>query len=216
MNIERRYLHSDAEESVDPVLAVESRGEGDQASEWIVGYAAKFNVLSLDLGDFVERLDPGAFALVAERRGRKRPLETRSLWNHDPNFPLARYPRTLSLRVDAIGLRYEHPVPDTSYGRDLAANIRAGIVVGSSFSFSVREQDEKWSVEEGRSVRTIMKVEDLLDVSPVTFPAYPAADVQVAKRSYSRFVMRAESRGVRIDRAAAHREFLKSYGNIQR
>lgn len=189
MNIERRSLIIDEIESDTPLLAVESRSEegSDTSQEWIVGYAAKFGVTSLDLGDFVERLDPGAFSLVSERRGRKKPLQTRALWNHDPNFPLARYPETLRLTVDDIGLRYEFPVPDTSYGRDIAANIRAGIVKGSSFAFQVAQGGDEWSMEEGRSVRTIKRIDALIDVSPTTFPAYPDSDVAVAKRSYDQF-----------------------------
>jgi HK97 family phage prohead protease len=189
MNVERRSLILDEIESPTPLLSVETRSEegSDASQEWIVGYAAKFGVLSLDLGDFVERLDPGAFALVTERRGRKKPLQTRALWNHDANFPLARYPETLRLTVDDIGLRYEFPVPDTSYGKDIAANIKANIVRGSSFAFTVGAGGDDWSVEEGRSVRTIKRVDSLIDVSPTTFPAYPDADVTVAKRSYDQF-----------------------------
>jgi len=60
MNIERRSLAIDEIESAVPLLAVESRSEDGAEREWVVGYAAKFGVLSLDLGDFVERIDPGA------------------------------------------------------------------------------------------------------------------------------------------------------------
>jgi HK97 family phage prohead protease len=193
--IERRSLILDEVESDTPLLAVETRSEEGESEtrEWIVGYAAKFGVLSLDLGDFVERLDPGAFGLVTERRGRKKPLQTRALWNHDANFPLARYPETLRLTVDDIGLRYEFPVPDTTYGRDIAANIRAGIVKGSSFAFQVAKGGDEWSVEEGRSVRTIKAVDSLIDVSPTTFPAYPDSDVAVAKRSFDQFRQQREA-----------------------
>jgi HK97 family phage prohead protease len=187
MNIERRSLAIDEIESAVPLLAVESRSEDGAEREYIVGYAAKFGVLSLDLGDFVERIDPGAFGIVAERRGRRKPLETRALWNHDANYPLARYPGTLSMSVDEIGLRYEFPVPDTSYGRDIASNIRAGIVKGSSFSFTVPSGGDSWAVEDGRSVRTIQRVDSLIDLGPVCFPAYPDADVKVAQRSYDAF-----------------------------
>jgi HK97 family phage prohead protease len=187
MAIERRSLYEE-ENGTLPLLRVESRSdEGSAESRWIVGYAAKFGVNSLDLGDFQERIHPDAFGLVSERRGRKKPLETRALWNHDANFPLARYPGTLSMSVDEIGLRYEFPVPDTSYGRDIAANIEAGIVRGSSFSFQIAPGGESWSVEEGRSIRTVTKIDSLIDVGPVTFPAYPDADAKVAKRSYDEF-----------------------------
>jgi len=218
MNIERRSLILEEIESDTPLLAVETRSEegSDESREWIVGYAAKFGVLSLDLGDFVERLDPGAFSLVSERRGRKKPLQTRALWNHDANFPLARYPDTLKLSVDDVGLRYEFPVPDTTYGRDIAANIRAGIVKGSSFAFQVAPGGDDWSMEEGRSVRTIKRVDSLIDVSPTTFPAYPDSDVAVAKRSYDAFRQSLsairESRTVAASKANELREYLRQHG----
>ena len=200
--IERRSLILDEVESDTPLLAVETRSaeDGETSREWIVGYAAKFNTLSLDLGDFVERLDPGAFGIVTERRGRKKPLQTRALWNHDANYPLARYPETLRLTVDDIGLRYEFPVPDTTYGRDLAQNVRAGIVKGSSFAFQVAKGGDEWSVEEGRSVRTIKAVDSLIDVSPTTFPAYPDSDVAVAKRSFDQF---RQTREAEVEKRAA-------------
>jgi HK97 family phage prohead protease len=218
MNIERRSLAIDEVESAVPLLAVESRSEDDGSErEYIVGYAAKFGVLSLELeGSFIERIDPGAFGIVAERRGRRRPLETRALWNHDANYPLARYPGTLSLKVDEVGLRYEFPVPDTSYGRDIASNIRAGIVKGSSFSFTVPSGGDAWSVEDGRSVRVINRIDSLLDVGPVTFPAYPDADVKVAQRSYDQYLQRqayivARHTGV-IGRINEIKEFLRQHG----
>jgi HK97 family phage prohead protease len=215
-NIERRSLAIDEIESAVPLLAVESRSEDGAEREWVVGYAAKFGVLSLDLGDFVERIDPGAFGLVAERRGRRKPLETRALWNHDPNYPLARYPGTLRMTVDEVGLRYEFPVPDTSYGRDIASNIRAGIVKGSSFSFTVPSGGDSWAVEDGRSVRTIQKIDTLLDVGPVTFPAYPDADVKVAQRSFDQYRQQQEievaKRSLARSRAAEIREYLRQHG----
>jgi HK97 family phage prohead protease len=217
MNIERRSLAIDEVESAVPLLTVESRSEDDGSErEYIVGYAAKFGVLSLDLGDFVERIDPGAFGIVAERRGRRKALETRALWNHDANFPLARYPGTLSMSVDDVGLRYEFPVPDTSYGRDIASNIRAGIVKGSSFSFTVPSGGDSWSVEDGRSVRTIQRIDSLLDVGPVTFPAYPDADVKVAQRSFDAFRQdRNRQWAITLDlrsRIPELREYLKTHG----
>jgi len=217
MNIERRSLAIDEVESAVPLLAVESRSAEDGSErEYIVGYAAKFGVNSLDLGDFVERIDPRAFGIVSERRGRKKPLETRALWNHDANYPLARYPGTLSMTVDEVGLRYEFPVPDTTYGRDIASNIRAGIVKGSSFSFTVPSGGDSWAIEDGRSVRTITRIDSLLDVGPVTFPAYPDADVTVAQRSYDHFRKEQrrhdEAREYAANRAAFYRDVLRQYG----
>jgi HK97 family phage prohead protease len=213
MAIERRSLYE--EESAElPLLRIESRSE--DGAQWIVGYAAKFGVNSLTLGDFQERIAPDAFGIVSERRGRRAPLETRALWNHDPNFPLARYPGTLRMNVDEIGLRYEFPVPNTTYGRDLAANIEAGIVRGSSFSFQIAPGGESWSVEDGRSIRTVTKIDSLIDVGPVTFPAYPDADAEVARRSFNAFRQErsrhAEARRYMANVAASYRGVLRQHG----
>ena len=43
------------------VFPVELRVEGDDEKRTIVGHAAVFNKLSLDLGGFRERIIPGAF-----------------------------------------------------------------------------------------------------------------------------------------------------------
>ena len=177
-DVERRFVAVESEDAALPLLRIEKRASKDSDTEqqFIVGYAARFGVDSLAgaVGDFTERIDPRAFGIVSERRGRKNPLMTRALFNHDSNMPLARYPDTLSLTVDDIGLRYEFQVPDTTYGRDLASNIEAGIVRGSSFSFQIAPGGESWSVEEGRSVRTVTKIDTLIDVGPVTYPAYDA------------------------------------------
>lgn len=217
--IERRSLILDDVTSDTPLLAVETRSEegGDEGREWIVGYAAKFGVNSLELdGEFIERMHPDAFGLVAERRGRKKPLETRALWNHDPNYPLARYPGTLLLSVDEVGLRYEFPVPDTTYGRDIASNIKAGIVRGSSFAFQIAPGGDEWSIEDGRSIRTVTRIASLIDVGPVTFPAYPDADTNVAKRSLAAFrrlqSANSERRLLAASKANELREYLKKHG----
>jgi HK97 family phage prohead protease len=212
--IERRALVLEEAESDQPLLRIESRSEGDDAgADWIVGYAARFGVNSLDLGDFTERISPEAFSIVSERRGRKKKLETRALFNHDANMPLARYPKTLHLYVDDVGLRYEFPVPDTSYGRDLASNIKSGIIKGSSFSFTVPTGGDEWSVEDGRSIRTIHAVDSLIDVGPVTYPAYPDADVAIARRAFDAFC---HNREASVSKARAQREAVRQTVELYR
>lgn len=188
-NIERRFVAIECDAAEMPLLRIERRatGDGDTKTPYIVGYAARFGVDSLDgaVGEFTERISPNAFGLVSERRGRKNPLMTRALFNHNSDMPLARYPDTLSLSVDDVGLRYEFPVPDTTYGKDLLALIEGGIVRGSSFAFILARDGEEWSVDEnGRHIRTITRVADLMDVGPVTYPAYGDGGLSVAKRSF--------------------------------
>ena len=138
MQIERRSFALDEIESPVPLLAVEKRSEpvdegGEpQEREYIVGYGAKFGVLSLDLGDFVERIDPSAFSLVTERRGRKKKLETRALFNHDANYPLARYPETLRITVDAISFSAHADYPQTQQFLDALAPPHVVLVHGEA------------------------------------------------------------------------------------
>lgn len=141
------------------------------------GYGAVFNQRSLDLGGFEEIVSPSAFDEVLEN-------DVRGLFNHDPNFVLGRTTSgTLRLDVDETGLRYEIDLPDTQTVRDLVIEpMERGDITGSSFGFMVDE--DEWSEgDDGRITRNIHKVGKLLDVSPVTYPAYP--DTTVAMRSMS-------------------------------
>lgn len=158
------------------VRAVE--GEEGQPSR-IVGHGAVFNKRSdMIAGLFVEEIAPGAFDDVLAD-------DVRALFNHDPNFVLGRTKsNTLELSVDSEGLRYEITPPDTQTVRDLVlAPLARRDITGSSFAFRVANDGDEWREEEnGLVVRTINKFSRLLDVSPVTYPAYP--DAGAAKRSY--------------------------------
>jgi len=144
-------------------MEVRAEGEGDEMR--IVGYAAVFNQ-ETDLGYFREMITPGAFDDVMED-------DVRLLLNHD-GAPLARTTNnTLTLAVDDEGLMYEAILSDTTQGRDLYKMIQRGDISQSSFAFTISEQS--WSKD--KSVRSIDKVGRLLDVSPVTYPAYAQASV---------------------------------------
>ena len=191
--VERRFVGNfTSEKETDPeLLRVERRADPatGQRKTYIVGYAARFHTDSLLLGDFVERIDPKAFDLVEERQdGEGRPLETRCLYNHDPNHLLGRFPTTMRLTVDDKGLKYECLLPESR--SDLAESVERGDLKGSSFSFICAEGGERWSYENGQSTRLVTKIKALLDCGPVTYPAYGDATVAVAKRSYEAFEAR--------------------------
>jgi uncharacterized protein len=153
---------------------VEIRAKDDGSdSRTIRGYAAVFGK-ETDMGYFIEEIDKGFFDDVLKD-------DVRALFNHDPNMPLARTGAGLKIGVDATGLWYEFEAPNTSLGNDLLENIRTGVIKESSFSFAVKE--EKWKdLGKGKpSKRTLLKAEQLFDISPVTFPAYN--DTTVAVRS---------------------------------
>jgi uncharacterized protein len=150
---------------------IEKREDG---APLVKGHAAVFDSLSENLGGFREKIDPGAFDEVLGD-------DVRVLFNHDSSLILARTSaKTARIGIDTKGLSYDYDAGGQSYSRDLIESMERGDVTQSSFGFTI--DDQKWEEDEdGRIVRTILKVKRLFDVSPVTFPAYP--DTDVAKRS---------------------------------
>lgn len=151
---------------------VEIRAEGGK--QIAVGYAAKFNSQSRNLGGFVETIRPGAFTKTLQE------ADIRGLFNHDVNLLLGRTAAgTVRLEEDNVGLRYEIDLPDTTLGRDLAELLKRGDITGSSFGF--RPIDEEWGeTASGFPERSLISIA-LRDIGPVTFPAYD--DSESALRS---------------------------------
>jgi len=148
----------------------------DDGTETIVGYAAVFYNEN-DPGseyaiwdDMRERIMPGCFDR-AIREGQ----DCRALFNHDADNLLGRAAAgTLALSVDGKGLRYEITPADTTCARDVLENLRAGNLSGSSFSFIPRDTTFRELRVDGGDRTYIREVNDvdLIDVGPVTYPAY--------------------------------------------
>lgn len=138
------------------------------------GLAVVYDKRSENLGGFVEEIRAGALTDVLARDG----LDVRALFNHDPAIVLGRTKSgTLSLTDGSDGLDYEFDAPDTSAARDLRVLLERGDVSQSSFAFRAAPDGVEWDEdpETGVLVRRIHRFSALLDVSPVTYPAYPAA-----------------------------------------
>ncbi|MHA2069856.1 MAG: HK97 family phage prohead protease [Candidatus Thorarchaeota archaeon] len=179
IDIERRYLvFSDAE----------LRIIGDEDDPVIEGYAAVYNKLSEDLGGFREKIAPNAFRNALKR------TDTVMLYNHDPNYPLARVSAgTLELKEDKKGLFARAKLPRSAVR--IIESIKRGDVNKMSFGFTT-EKDE-WEHKKNESIRTLVKVGELPDVSPVVFPAYP--DTTVAVRSLERSILDLEKEKATAD-----------------
>jgi HK97 family phage prohead protease len=148
----------------------------------LVGVAAPFNRDSQpfkgEKRDWVERIAPGAFT----RTLRENP-DVVGLWSHDANKPIARCPNTLQLREDpAAGLRFTMQLGNTSLARDLAEQVRTGVVKGVSFAFTAVKT--RWAERGQIDVRTLIDV-NLFEISPTVWPAY--TDSTVAERSLRAF-----------------------------
>ena len=164
MKNDERTQHNDAEKRTMGTIEVRE-AEGDDMM--LEGYAAVYNS-ETDLGHFREVIKPGAFDDVLDN-------DVRALINHDPNLILGRTTNgTLELSVDERGLKYKVKLGDQQYAKDFYESVKRGDISQSSFAFTIDKQS--WNEE--RTVRSVDKVRQLLDVSPVTYPAYAAATVQ--------------------------------------
>ena len=154
----------------------------DPENRHIEGYGSVFNKRSLDLGGFTEIIAPGAFDGVIEES------DVKCYLDHNPDRGILARSRngegSLTLSVDDEGLKYSFDAPHTALGDEVIEGLVRGDYSQSSFAFTV--QDESWTKEEdGRYLRTIIKVNRLYDVSIVADPAYP--DTSVAMRSLDAF-----------------------------
>lgn len=151
------------------ITGVEVRAEDGKPTK-IVGYAAVFNSLSEELYGFREMVMPGAFD-----RALKEKHDVRALVNHDENQILGRTKAgTLTLSVDKRGLKAEIEPPDTQAARDAVTSVKRGDLDGMSFAF--RTLTDAWRTQDGEQIRELLDLE-LVDVSVVAFPAYPATTV---------------------------------------
>jgi HK97 family phage prohead protease len=172
--------------------------EPDQPTT-IQGYAAVFD----SPGDgyyWTETLDHHCFdAVIASNP------DCRALFNHNPDHVLGRTTAgTLSLSIDSRGLAYTINPPDTQLANDLMVSLRRKDITGSSFGFIVA-RDQWTDNADGTLSRTILEIDQLLDVSPVTYPAYSAANSQVRSLPES---MPAEFRS-RIEQRSKPTELVK-------
>lgn len=154
-------------------LPQEFRVASDGQPPRISGYAAVFNSMSEDLGFFREEIDPHAFDTVMGGNP-----DVRALFNHDSNIVLGRTTAgTLRLSVDARGLAYEIDPPDTQAARDLMVSMKRGDITQSSYGFIVKR--DQWADNaDGSITRRVLELDELFDVSPVTYPAYTATAAQ--------------------------------------
>ena len=166
--LERRYLDSR------PVVTRATPTD----KRILTGTAARFNVLSQDLGGFKERLMPGCFAASIARD-----KDVYALFNHDPSKILGHVGNgSLKLWEDDRGLQFRCELANTPTADEVYEHVRSGAISECSFGF--RCDDDDWTTEpddydagdrsqRGRkvSVRNVKRA-TLLDVSAVAFPAY--------------------------------------------
>jgi HK97 family phage prohead protease len=142
------------------------------------GYAIVFNKLSVNLGGFVERINPSA--VMRSINGGQ---DIRSLWSHDSAIVLGRTKSgTLGLRADTLGVRSVTDPP--KWASAYVESVQRGDVSGQSFGFHVMQDGDEWTLEDGMPTREVFDME-FSEISGVAFPAYPQTTLS-AGESYSR------------------------------
>lgn len=150
--------------------------EGEE-SRHVEGYAVTFDEQSQFLG-FYEVIERGAITqeLVDS-------CDVFACFNHDMNKVLARSNQgegSLKLTVDNKGLKYEFDAPHTALGDELLEYLKRGDINKSSFAFYIDPDDdeaESWESKDGVYFRTIHKIKEIVDCSPVWQPAYESTSV---------------------------------------
>jgi HK97 family phage prohead protease len=136
------------------------------------GFASVYNVEADMGGWYIESILPGAFREVIKK------ADCRLLFNHSPDHIFGRTTnRTLRLSESRRGLifwvdlLFDDPQSDALFAR-----IRRRDISGCSFSCIIGQ--DNWDMNSGPLPRrTIIKIAELFDVGPVTYPAYPTTSV---------------------------------------
>ena len=132
-------------------------------------------------GEFVEVIRAGAFDETDFD-------DVRLLVNHDFNgIALARSrrnnksdkPNTMQLFVDenGVNIKADLDTENNEQARALYSAISRGDMDGMSFCFYVSEDNQRWSKKDGVDYREILKVDKVIEVSAVNFPAYGGTNI---------------------------------------
>jgi HK97 family phage prohead protease len=185
------------------VAHVELRADENDASRTVVGLASVYGVRANIGGMFTEEIAPGAFTRSLTEN------DLRALYQHDMSQVIGRQSAgTLRARETARGVEVEIDVPEAR--DDVLEAIRRGDIDGMSIGFRVR--GDTWSDLDTDTPHRLLTDIDLVEVSPVTFPAY--VETEIGMRSDANGVALAEEAlaaakaTAEAARAAVHRSDL--------
>ena len=162
-------------------LTVTQRAAGDEDKPVIEGEAAVFNHETRIGNYFREMIAPGAFKRVLSGKP-----DVICAYNHDWSNVLGRTTaNTLALEETEAALRYVTDVnPDDTDAMNVYRKVKRGDVSQASFAFTVRA--EEWirpADANDLPLRIINEVDELFDVGPCTFGAYPEASANARSKA---------------------------------
>lgn len=160
-----------ASERFDIPLQVKLADPGDVAAGTIEGYGSVFKMLDRG-GDIVM---PGAFkASLADwkKKGELPPM----LWQHDPSMPIGVW---TDMEEDDKGLRVKGElILEVPQGKIVHALLKKDAIKGMSIGYQTKD----YEYDRNTGARRLKKV-DLWELSLVTFPMLPEAQVSAVKAS---------------------------------
>ena len=166
-------------------IEVETRNEAGDPSYIVRGYASTFEPYVLftdeDGNEYSEIIEPTAFdgADLSDVVFRI---------DHEGTVYARSSAGTLEVGVDDHGLFDRADLSKTAKARGLFEDIAAGNYPKQSFAFTVAEDE----YDRKTRTRTIKRIAKVYDVSPVSFPANPTTELDIATRSYFDGVIEAE------------------------
>jgi HK97 family phage prohead protease len=133
------------------------------------GYGAVFDRVDAQ----ADLIAPGAFRRALNEHARNGTMPA-MLWQHDPREPIGVWDRIIE---DATGLGVEgRLVLETRRGAEAYALMKAGAITGLSIGYVTVTSAR----DDRRGIRKLLDV-NLIEVSPVTFPAQAAARISQIK-----------------------------------
>ncbi|MDR1556802.1 MAG: HK97 family phage prohead protease [Tannerellaceae bacterium] len=176
----------------------------------VEGYALLFDVKSDGLS-FEEIIERGALDGVLAKS------DVLALLNHNQGRGvLARSKKgngSLNLSVDSKGLKYRFDAPKTALGDELLENIRRGEVEESSFAFTVGE--DKWEKKPDNTwKRTIVRIGEIFDVSPVYAAAYSKTSVYMRGKEDAEKALREQEEREKEAELSAYWERINNQFNF--
>ena len=162
------------------VWPLELRQDGEGDGYELHGYAAVFDTWSDIGGKFYERFMPGAFTKTINESDQV------ALWNHNDQYPLGRKSEgSLELSEDKHGLAFRVKLnPEIPSHKEVYLQTKNRLIKGASFRFSVVNNKEDWERDDEERLRRTIREVRLYEVSPVTFPAYEATELQARAAEY--------------------------------
>lgn len=177
--------------------ALEVRAATDGDGLTLAGYVARFNeptAISDFLGDYVERIAPGAFRRTLRERGAGG-VKMQFDHGHDGVFGSLPIGVWTVLREDRHGLWGEGRILDSWLTLPIRAALEAGALNGMSFRFKAIA--EEWTDDDERTLTEVA----LFEAGPVVHPAYAGTSVGLRSQVLDLLRVDGAAHSVAIERA---------------